>query len=141
MGIGLGGLSALVVLGDWLIYKGSHISSFDCNVVLQSSKHKEMFFLYESIFVFIPYLIGLTLLKKCCLNWEYRKRYKMGGRGGGWGLAMQGDCLQNSLVQTFKPAHKAFSENLWSDTEKSVSLVNKIIFYHLKWMCCNIDER
>ena len=34
MGIGLGGLSALVVLGDWLIYKGSHISSFDCNVVL-----------------------------------------------------------------------------------------------------------
>ena len=44
-----------------------------------------MFFLYESIFVFIPYLIGLTLLKKCCLNWEYRKRYKMGGRGGGVG--------------------------------------------------------
>ena len=41
-----------------------------------------MFFLYESIFVFIPYLIGLTLLKKC-LNWEYRKRYKIRGGGGG----------------------------------------------------------
>ena len=34
MGIGLGVVSTLVVLGDWLIYKGSHISSFDCNVVL-----------------------------------------------------------------------------------------------------------
>ena len=34
MGIGLGGLSALVILGDWLTYKDSCISSFDCNVVL-----------------------------------------------------------------------------------------------------------
>ena len=34
MGIGLGGLSALVDLRDWLIYGGSYISSFDCNVVL-----------------------------------------------------------------------------------------------------------
>ena len=51
-----------------------------CNIVLQSSKHEEITYLYEFIFVFTSYIIGAILLEKCCRKWGVRKKcFKVGG--------------------------------------------------------------
>ena len=56
---------------------------------MQSSKHEEIIFPLELIFMFILYFFAamkkVAAIKKCYENWRIWKKYKIGGGGGGGG--------------------------------------------------------
>ena len=66
-----------------------------CNCVLWSSKHEEITFPCEFIFLFILFFIGLILPKGCCRKSGVRKKDIKVGNGH------IGGCLYKQGVQTF----------------------------------------
>ena len=67
----------------------------ECNVVLQSSKHEEITFPHEYLFVFTLYITGAILSKNVVNGGGFKKIYIKGRWPNGGGLSIEGG------VQTF----------------------------------------